>query len=70
MQVSREVALEQAWPKAYRDARKAKRILHHAIEYLRPFAIGDSIKGIAPNGEALAINTLADAMLKVWGGKI
>jgi len=40
-----------------------RRVLNHAIEYLRPMAQGDTQKGIVPNAEALAISSLALAMV-------
>jgi hypothetical protein len=48
-----------------RTCAKARRILDHAIEHLRPMAIADTQKEITPNAEALAISSLALAMVAV-----
>jgi hypothetical protein len=46
-----------------RTCARMRRVLNHAIEYLRPMAQGDTQKGIVPNAEALAISSLAGAMV-------
>ena len=43
--------------------RRAITRLEHAINSLRPFAVGESIQNIAPNADALAISTLAQAQV-------
>jgi hypothetical protein len=54
---------------AEREKRKALRILSHAFAALRPRMQGDTLKGVAPNGEALAGRELAAAMLRVIRGQ-
>jgi len=55
---------KQSWREFY-TRENALNILNDAIEHLRPLAVGDTQKGIQPNAEALAISTMAKAMVAV-----